>query len=324
MKNPFICKEGKNYQLYYFVKGHRKKITTGTGNKHAAGEFLKTFLINDLSVIEYSYIKASEYLKEWIELKADKKPSTIESYKNAFNELIRICGNKNLNQYTLNELNKFLLSKKGYTSRKYKVVLNAAFEYAIKLRYLKRNPFIDTINVKAVKPPVLQYNDNDLKKLFNVIDNEIYKDVALFGFYSGMRLSEILNIRKENIVGKLIILPTSKEDAPRVISIANELNVIIEKRITTSKEFLFEQFGRQLIMRNVSHIFSKYTRRAGINPKLNFHCLRKTYGSRLLNSGVNIKIVSEMLGHSSVSVTEKFYAELLKSYRSEVNNLRIE
>ena len=134
---------------------------------------------------------------------------------------------------------------------------------------------------------------------------------------------EILSIRKEYIIDKLVILPTSKEDVPRVVSIANELKPVIRNRLKSSKVFLFELNGKQCQVNTVSHIFSKYIKRAGINPKLNFHCLRKTYGSRLLNSGVDIKVVSEMLGHSSVRVTEEFYSELLKGYRSEVNNLKM-
>lgn len=323
MKRPFIYKNYNGiYYVVYYVNGKRKKVTTKESNKQRAEIFKDNFIKNDLSVIEYSYIKANDYLKEWIELKADKKPSTIESYKTAFNELIRFCGNKNLNQYTLSELNRFLLSKNGFTSKKYKTVLNSAFSYAIKLRYIKVNPFIDTVNIKTVKPPVLIYKDNELKKLFEVIDNALYKDIALFGLYSGMRLNEILSIRKENIFDKLIILPTSKEDVPRVVSISNELKPIIQNRSLTSNEYLFEYRNHRLLVQTVSHIFGKYIKRAGLNPKLNFHSLRKTYGTKLIKGGVPLNIVSEMLGHSSERVTKDFYTELLKEFREEVNIIK--
>lgn len=329
MKNPFITKEGKNYQLYYYIHGNRTKITTGTPNRKLADKFLADFIANGLSVIEYQFIRASVFCSEYLDVhSANLKPKSAQGYRTAFNELIKFSGDKNLNQFTLSEINRFLSNKSKsaspWSARKYRTALRTAFEYALKLRYIRQNLFEDAITIKTVKPAVLQYTDEELRKLFSVIDNPLYKDIVVFGFYSGMRLDEILRIELSQIHRNLIILPTAKEDRPRVVSIATALKPIITKYQSTSTRYLFEFRGNRVLMESMSHIFSKYVRRAGINPKLNFHCLRKTYGSRLLESGVDIKVVSEMLGHSSVRVTEEFYAELLKKYRSQVNNLKLD
>lgn len=326
MKHPFLFKETDNWYLYYFVGGKRKKISTGKKNKHEAKTWADNFLANDNSVIEYQFIKASDFCREFTD-SLPRRPKTVKAYKTAFNQLIEFCGDKNLNQYSIKEATSFLNEKlkrsSPWTAKKYRSALITAFNRAVKLRYIKHNVFLETYSITAVPGVPRSYTDEEMSKLLSVIDNPLYKDIVLFGFYTGMRLDEILRIRKENIFNKLIILPTSKEDKPRIVSVPDALLPIIAERLLSAKEYLFEYRERKVKMETVSHIFSKYVRRAGLDTKLNFHCLRKTFGSRLLQSGVDLKVISEMLGHSSYRVTEQFYAALLKGYRDEVNLLSI-
>jgi site-specific recombinase XerD len=54
----------------------------------------------------------------------------------------------------------------------------------------------------------------------------------------------------------------------------------------------------------ISHKIKKIIKRTGINPKLNFHSLRHTFASWLVQAGVTIYEVSKLLGHSDIRVTE--------------------
>ena len=56
-------------------------------------------------------------------------------------------------------------------------------------------------------------------------------------------------------------------------------------------------------------------------PKIKFHALRHTYASRLIEAGVNIKVISNMLGHASTTVTEKVYLHVLEELKEDTNNL---
>lgn len=60
----------------------------------------------------------------------------------------------------------------------------------------------------------------------------------------------------------------------------------------------------------ISSWFSEFLERIGL-PKLNFHCLRHTHASLLLKAGVDVKIISERLGHSSVRITYDKYSHLM-------------
>jgi integrase len=55
-------------------------------------------------------------------------------------------------------------------------------------------------------------------------------------------------------------------------------------------------------------------------PKINFHCLRHTHASLLLQAGVDIKIISERLGHSSIRITYDIYSHLMPGLQKEAVN----
>lgn len=69
------------------------------------------------------------------------------------------------------------------------------------------------------------------------------------------------------------------------------------------------QTGKPLFARNVTRSFHAHLRRAGL-PAIRFHDLRHTCATLLLRSGVNVKVVSEMLGHASTSLTLDVYAHV--------------
>jgi len=60
----------------------------------------------------------------------------------------------------------------------------------------------------------------------------------------------------------------------------------------------------------LSSWFPEFLERIGL-PRLNFHCLRHTHASLLLQAGVDIKVISERLGHSSIRITYDIYSHLM-------------
>ena len=71
-------------------------------------------------------------------------------------------------------------------------------------------------------------------------------------------------------------------------------------------------YGGIMIPHNITkRSFKKYLVNAGLSRETRFHALRHTAATLLLASGVNVKVVSEMLGHSNVSITLSIYAHVL-------------
>ncbi len=68
--------------------------------------------------------------------------------------------------------------------------------------------------------------------------------------------------------------------------------------------------------RNVSKEFTRIVERAGAR-KVSFHSLRHTHASQLLKDGVHVKVVSERLGHSSISITLDIYAHTMPNMQAD-------
>jgi len=139
-------------------------------------------------------------------------------------------------------------------------------------------------------------SDSELKTLLDKIENNRFNLFVRFAYYTGARSGEIRSISKENIFSNHIIVAYGKS-AKRLIKLNSQAKEILDGLWDYTKDF-------------VSHKFKKEARRLGI-PDIRFHDLRRTFGYNLIRQGRPIYEVSKLLGHSSVTTTERHYAPLL-------------
>ena len=141
-------------------------------------------------------------------------------------------------------------------------------------------------------------SDSELKTLLNEIRDNRFNLFVRFAYYTGARSGEIRFISRENIFSNHIV--AYGKSGKRLIKLNNQAQEIIsslDELWDYSKDF-------------VSHKFKKEARRLGI-PDIRFHDLRRTFGYNLIRQGRPIYEVSKLLGHSSVTTTERHYAPLL-------------
>ena len=141
-------------------------------------------------------------------------------------------------------------------------------------------------------------SDSELKTLLDEIKDNRFNLFVRFAYYTGARSGEIRSISRENIFSNHIV--AFGKSGKRLIKLNNQAQEIIsnlDELWDYSKDF-------------VSHKFKKEARRLGI-PDIRFHDLRRTFGYNLIRQGRPIYEVSKLLGHSSVTTTERHYAPLL-------------
>ena len=141
-------------------------------------------------------------------------------------------------------------------------------------------------------------SDIELKTLLDEIKDNHFNLFIRFAYYTGARRGEIHSISRENIFSNHIV--AYGKSGKRLIKLNNQAQEIIsslDELWNYSKDF-------------VSHKFKKEARRLGI-PDIRFHDLRRTFGYNLIRQGRPIYEVSKLLGHSSVTTTERHYAPLL-------------
>jgi len=182
-------------------------------------------------------------------------------------------------------------------------LLKKMFNIAIEENYLEENP---TKRIKlyseldTVRDRVLE-EEEEQPRLFNELA-EHAKPHILAALHTGMRKGEIFNLKWQNVdFGKRQIkVDETKSKKVRFIPINSVLfDVLVKLKAITGKE------QRVFPFKSVRTAFEKACKRAGIED-LTFHDLRRTFGTRLLEAGVDIVTISRLYGHSSVLITQRY------------------
>jgi integrase/recombinase XerD len=261
---------------------------------------------------------------------------THKTHRTAFQEFIRVEGNKPLNSIGVREIEHFLSVKKReaseWTARKYYGSLAAAFQKAVHWEHIKVNPFK---KVKKPKPPEsfpLYFSEIEFNVLLSIMNERDFRELCLSALLSGLRLGEILSLRWKDVdsVDKIILVRnsemfTTKSRKNRAVPISEELYKLLMERkenIRNESDFVFHDIkGNQLKEKTVSQKFKKYVRRASLNDKLHFHSLRHSFATHLVKKNVPLFAIQKLLGHSTSKTTEVYSHLLPQQLHREVNIL---
>lgn len=128
---------------------------------------------------------------------------------------------------------------------------------------------------------------------------------------TGLRLSDGLNLRWANVSleEKVIRVVTRKKNKPVTLPLSSAVHAALEqlKKRPVISEFVFlDEDDKPLTKEKVARKFSMAKAVAGINRRLRIHDLRHTFASTLVSSGVNLKVVSDLLGHTDIATTARY------------------
>lgn len=206
--------------------------------------------------------------------------------------------------------------------------LKAFFHYLEFKDQIDRNPF-SKIQVKFREPVILPKTIplHTVESLLSVIYKQssmaktdcqkknTLRDIAVVEllFATGMRISELcsLKINDINLQDKNILI-YGKGGKERKIQIGNnDVICILEQykasfltEMQSSSHFFVNQSGSPLSDQSVRRMINKYTELASIEMHITPHMFRHTFATSLLEADVDIRYIQEMLGHSSINITE--------------------
>ena len=160
--------------------------------------------------------------------------------------------------------------------------------------------------------------------------SQLWHDVSLISLNTGMRLSEILGLRPQDVDLKNRRMHLNGKTGRRSIPVNDLVHETLERVIEGKKgsEFLFpNKKGAQLGSDSATNSFARAVADAGLNPpnvdrrhKVVFHTLRHTYCSWLATEGVPLYVIGEMVGHSSPDMTKR-YSHLCPDKKSQTVTL---
>ena len=263
-----------------------------------------------------------------------------------------------------NDISKDLLKLTDYsnsTISKIKRLISKAFDIAITQNIITTNPFkVDDLIIKVksnkinkkIEALTLEEQNLFLNELSHTDDK--YKNIFYIALYTGMRIGEILALKKEDIDLKNRIIKVSKtitkdkNDKPilgettktynslRDVPIIKPLFPILSDLISQEDNYLFLYNNSFISPATINAHFKKLCKNANIkviiNPNktvytnneikkvnlktssVNTHMLRHTFATRCIESGMNALVLSKILGHKKIEITLNVYTSVFNKF----------
>lgn len=250
-------------------------------------------------------------------------PKTIKSYTGCVAEYLRAKQN-NFASVDIDYIKKYLLSiiDKGMSSQTINQNLQAINFFCWNV--LK---FRGKIDIKFAKTPSklpIVLSRNEIQKILEVIKNEKHNLMIALAYSAGLRVSEIINLKIKdiNLEELTIHLKGAKGNKDRITIFPEKLKEKIIEIIALrdKKDFVFaSERGGRLTERTAQKVFEKALNDAKIGKDATFHSLRHSFATHLLENGVDVRYVQELLGHANIRTTQiytKVTNPMLKNIKS--------
>jgi len=156
---------------------------------------------------------------------------------------------------------------------------------------------------KARKLPIV-LNKQEVRKMIKLTNNLKHKAVLIFFYYSGMRLSELRNLKMEDIdlERSIIHLKITKGSKHRIVFLHDKAKAILP--IFNNNYLFTSNRDKKYHEKTIQQIVSQAAKRAGIRSKVTPHTLRHSFATHLLEGGASIRLIQKLLGHSSLKTTQ--------------------
>ncbi len=259
----------------------------------------------------------------YLEVERDVSAHTLRAYRKDLEDFF---------EYVKTEPDKIdMIDVRGFIAEQIKKGLNKTtagrrlasvrsfFKFLCREGYIKSNPAKLVPNPKIPKllPRFLSVDD-----VFSLVEKPEgigfipVRDKAILEllYSSGLRVSELsgLNIDDLNIKGNLIKI-RGKGKKERIVPVGSKAidaikSYMIDRMLLKSKDraLFLNRMGTRLTDRGVRRIVVKYAKALTINGQIGPHTLRHTFATHLLQGGADLRVIQELLGHSSLSTTQKY------------------
>lgn len=302
-------------------------------------------------------MKYKEWLSVWLEnyVKPSAKAKTIESYERIIQKQISSAlGEMELSDITTMDIQLFVTgllksgnraTLKGLAASSVNTiitVIQSSLKTAVTLGYIHRNVAEGIKRPKIKGKEISCFTIAEQKKIEQAALSD--KRSKMFGIvlclYTGLRIGELLsltwadvNLQKgfitinktchdgmtEHGFGRICDEPKT-QSSRRTIPVPKQLLSALKKLKKTGKnDYVVSFCGHPLTIRSYQRSFALLLKKIGVEHK-NFHSLRHTFATRALECGMDVKTLSEILGHKSATVTLNRYVHSLIEHKQNMMN----
>jgi len=280
----------------------------------------KSLAVNTIASYEMDLKKLFEYLHN-VKL-VEKTKSISEENLIDFFKFINSSESKSEDKFAIRTMSRYLSTFRSF------------FKFLEAEKRIDSNPVenIDSPKIAKIIPEYLSIEEVDtILNKPDVTTKLGLRDKALLEtmYGSGLRVSEAINLTVSNVFFKdEFIRVFGKGSKERIVPIGRTGLKFIQRYIDesrvylrneSSENFLFLNFrGKKLSRMGIYDIVKKYCREAQIEKDVHPHTMRHSFATHLLQGGADIRVIQEMLGHSSITTTQ-IYTHTNRDYLIEIH-----
>ncbi len=204
---------------------------------------------------------------------------------------------------------------------------------ALKFYYGKihRNSFVYQISTpkKDKKLPVV-FSIEEIELIIKGVNNLKHKLILMIAYSGGLRVSDVvrLKVRDIDLSREMIHIRGGKGRKDRYTLLSEKviqvLKAYLEAYMPVDWLFPGEKPTKHLSTRSAQLVFNRAVDKAGIQKDASFHCLRHSFATHLLETGVDLRYIQELLGHKNSKTTEIYThvsKNILKNIKSPLDSI---
>ena len=247
----------------------------------------------------YKYLRGKRYSK-----------STIESYSFFVADFIEFNNKKLLEELTNRDIELFI--ETVFIKRQYAISTQRLFISAIK-QLIMYSPELKINSIKLTRPkrskklPIV-LSQEQVIILIQTAKNIKHRAIIALLYSSGIRISELLNLKLNDIdiQRNQIFISNAKGRKDRYVTLSHNIKPLLYNYLKTYKPkyyFIESLNGKTYSASSIRKFLTKYARNAKIEKSISPHVLRHSYATHLLENGVGIRHIQELLGHVKPETT---------------------
>lgn len=256
-----------------------------------------------------------------------KSSSTKKIYQSHINSFIKYCEGLPLQSKVIDYLN-HLVTVKKYKPSSLNLVKFSLIYYFREVLKEQLTVTIPKINREKLLPKVI--NLDIIKRLIKVTDNFKHKIVIELLYSSGLRLSELVNVRARDLdfnYNTIFVYGKGKKERITKLSeiVSLHLKQYLDQRLNKNNPYVFDSSQRpdtHISKKTVQKILSNACKKLELGYNISPHQLRHSFATHLTDHNIDIRVIQELLGHSSPKTTmiyTKVSKERLRSVKSPMD-----
>jgi integrase/recombinase XerD len=246
----------------------------------------------------------------------NKADSTKRTYINEFFQYLKALYNVSAESMTLERIKsyfKYCFTKLELSANTIDSRMNAVKFYYEQVLGRERMLFdLPRPRNSLILPKV--FGENELARLFNAVTNLKHKAILFTAYSAGLRVSEVVKLQLKHVDSDRmqLLIQQAKGGKDRYVNLSPIVLDILRQYLRMCKQrpvkYVFEgwQPGVAYSSRSAEEIFNKAKQIARISKEITFHGLRHSFATHLLEKGVDIKFIQELLGHFSIKTTMRY------------------